>query len=85
VDAVPNGAVRPGGEPIPDFIECVPRRLRTCAPVEVAHQSTMMCSLGALSMLLGRKVVWDPERGEFLNDNDANRLRARAMRGPWHL
>ena len=47
----------------------------------VFHHAT----LGAIPMLLGRKVVWDPDKGEFLNDNDANRLRARAMRGPWHL
>ena len=36
-------------------------------------------------MLLGRKVVWHPDKGKFLSDNDANRLRSRPMRGPWHL
>ena len=34
-------------------------------------------------MLLGRKVVWDPNKGEFLNDNDANHLRVRAVHGAW--
>ena len=36
-------------------------------------------------MLLGRKVVRDPNRGEFLNDSDGNRMRVRTMREPWHL
>jgi hypothetical protein len=77
--------VRPGGEPIPDFIECVKRRLKTSAPVEVAHRSTTLCSLGAISMLLRRKVVWDPFKEQFVNDDDANRLKSRAMREPWTL
>jgi hypothetical protein len=76
---------RPGGEAIPDFIECVKRRLDTCAPVEIAHRSTNMCSLGAISMLLNRKVVWDADKEEFVRDDDANRLKSRAMREPWRL
>lgn len=77
--------VRPGGEPIPDFIECVRRQQRTCAPVEIAHRSTNLCSLGEISMLLRRKLVWNPVREEFVNDKEANRLKSRAMREPWKL
>ncbi len=76
---------RPGGEPIPDFIQCVKQRLKTCAPVEVAHRCTNLCSIGAISMLLNRKLTWDATREEFLHDDDANRLRSRAMREPWRL
>ena len=77
--------VEPGGEPIPDFIQCVRQGRRTCAPVEVAHRSTTLCSLGAISMDLRRPVVWDPAKEEFVNDEPANRLRARAMREPWTI
>ena len=77
--------VRPAGESIPDFIECVRQHKRTCAPVEVAHRSTTLCNLGAISMLLQRKVVWDPAKEEFLHDPEANRLKSRAMREPWTL
>ena len=76
---------RPTGEPIPDFIDCVRRHQRTSAPVEVAHRSTTLCALGAISMRLGRKIVWDPIKEEFLNDPEANRMRSRAMREPWGL
>jgi hypothetical protein len=33
---------------------------------------------------LGRSLVWDSDKEEFLGDDDANRLRARARREPWH-
>jgi hypothetical protein len=63
----------------------VKRRLKTCAPVDVAHRSTTLCSLGAISMQLRRKVVWDPLQEQFVDDDDANRLKTRAMREPWTL
>jgi len=68
-----------------DFIDCVRRGERTCAPVEIAHRSTTLCSLGAIGMLLGRKVTWDPGREEFAGDPEANRLRARHLRAPWDV
>jgi len=77
--------VSPGGRPIPGFIECVKNRLASCAPVEVAHRATNLCSIGAISMLLGRTVNWDTVREEFVGDEEANRLRFRAMRPPWRI
>ncbi len=77
--------VRPNGENIPDFIECIRRNHPTCAPVEIAHRSTTLCSLAAIAMQLRRKVVWDPRGEAFMGDEDANRLRSRAMREPWMI
>lgn len=68
-----------------DFIDCIREGRRTCAPVEVAHRSTTLCSIAAISMLLGRKLTWDPVREEFAGDEEANRLRARHMREPWSI
>jgi predicted dehydrogenase len=68
-----------------DFIDCVRRAKQTCAPVEIAHRSTTLCSIGAIGMLLGRKLTWDPRREEFVGDEQANRLRARHVRGPWEV
>jgi len=81
----PNAAVQLRRPLRADFIDCVRRRLPTCAPVEVAQRSTTLCSIGAISMLLRRKLTWDPVKGEFPGDEEANRLRSRAMREPWHL
>jgi len=33
----------------------------------------------------GRRLQWSPDRGEFVNDDEANRLRGRAYREPWRL
>jgi hypothetical protein len=81
----PNDNVRLR-EPSPcDFIDCVRQGRRTCAPVEVAHRATTLCSIAAIGMLLGRKLTWDPVREEFPGDEEANRLRARHMRAPWGI
>jgi myo-inositol 2-dehydrogenase / D-chiro-inositol 1-dehydrogenase len=34
---------------------------------------------------LGRKLRWDPDREQFVDDADANRRLQRSMRSPWHL
>lgn len=68
-----------------DFVECVRQGRRTCAPVEVAHHSTNLCSIGGIGMLLGRKLIWDPAKEEFVGDEEANRLRSRHMREPWGI
>ncbi len=75
----------PNGRPIPGFLECVRGRLKTCAPVEVAHRSTNLCSIGAISMRLGRPLQWDAGKEQFIGDETANRLRARAIRPPWRI
>ena len=33
-------------------------------------------------MKLGRKLTWDPEKGQFANDDAANALLTRAERAP---
>ena len=48
-----------------DFIACVRDGRRTCAPVEVAHRSTTLCSIAAISMRVRRKLVWDADRETF--------------------
>jgi hypothetical protein len=34
-------------------------------------------------MRLQRKLTWDPKTERFVNDDEANRLLSRAIRGPW--
>ena len=81
----PNDRVRLRESLPGDFIDCIRQGRRTCAPVEVAHRSTTLCSIAAIGMLLRRKVTWDAAREEFVGDEEANRLRARHMRGPWSV
>ena len=68
-----------------NFLRCVRTRQEPAAPVAVGHGSTAVCHVGNIAMMVGRKVKWDPAAERFVNDPEADRLLARAMRAPWHL
>jgi predicted dehydrogenase len=68
-----------------NFLDCVKTRGRPIAPAEVAHRSTTTCHVANICLRLGRKVRWNPEAERFVDDPQADRMLARAMRAPWHL
>ncbi|MCP4711351.1 MAG: Gfo/Idh/MocA family oxidoreductase [Planctomycetes bacterium] len=68
-----------------DFLNCVKSRREPIAPVEVGHRSISVALLGEIAMLTGRKIKWDPEKEEILNDPGASALLSRAFREPWVL
>ena len=68
-----------------NLLECIKSRTETVAPAEVGHRSCSVCLLGDIAMRLGRKLKWDPEQEQFLNDDGANRMLSRPMRSPWCL
>ena len=68
-----------------NLLECIQSRRETVAPAEIAHRSCTVCLLGEIAMRLGRKLKWDPEKEEFLNDEQASRMLAKPMRSPWVL
>jgi myo-inositol 2-dehydrogenase/D-chiro-inositol 1-dehydrogenase len=68
-----------------NLLECIKSRRETVAPVEVAHRSCTVCLLGEIAMRLGRKLKWNPDKEEFLNDDQANRMLEKPMRSPWVL
>ncbi|HKB91389.1 MAG TPA: Gfo/Idh/MocA family oxidoreductase [Opitutaceae bacterium] len=68
-----------------NFLQCVRDRQLPISDVEIGHRTTSVCNLGNISMILDRKLRWDPAKEEFIDDPMANRMRQRAMRGPWSL
>jgi predicted dehydrogenase len=68
-----------------DWFEAIRNRRRPACDVAVGCQSTIVSHLGCIASWTGRALKWDPAREEFLGDDDANRLRSRAMRAPWHV
>jgi len=68
-----------------NFIDCVKSRKPTIAPVETAHNSALPGHLGLISMLVGRKIKWDPEREKILGDKAASDLMTRDYRKPWKI
>jgi predicted dehydrogenase len=68
-----------------NFLDCVKTRQKTICPIETAVRSDTICHQDDIAIRLGRKLRWDPEKEEFINDQKANRMLTRPMRSPWHL
>lgn len=68
-----------------EFIRCVKTRAQPTANAAVAAQSHIACHAATIAWRLGRDLKFDPESEMFIDDDDANRLRSRAMREPWRV
>jgi predicted dehydrogenase len=68
-----------------NFLDCIKTRAGTVAPIEVAHRSITVAHLGNIAMLLGRKIRWNPDAEQILDDPTATRMLSRAYREPWTL
>lgn len=67
------------------FLDCLRTNAPPIVPIEAAHRSITVAHLGNIAMLLGRRIRWDPQREEILDDPTAGRMLGRAMRAPWHM
>lgn len=68
-----------------NFLDCVKSREATVANPTVMHRSMSTVHAANICMWLKRDMHFDPVKEEFINDDEANRLRARAQREPWVL
>lgn len=68
-----------------NFLDCVKTGALPNANAEVMRRSHTASYAAVHSWLLGRKLIMDPATATFVGDDEANRMRSRAMRPPWHL
>jgi predicted dehydrogenase len=68
-----------------NFLDCVKSRRTTITPAEVAHRSASIGHVGQIALLTGRKIRWNPDTEQILDDPSASRLLGRAQRPPWTL
>jgi len=68
-----------------NFLDAVKTREETICPIDVAVRTDTICHLTDICTRLGRKLHWDPEKEDFVNDPQASRMLIRPMRSPWHL
>lgn len=68
-----------------NFYDCVKSREDCYAPAEIGHRSITIAHIGNISMLLGRKLQWNPEGEKFVNDEQANAMLTREQREPWTM
>ncbi len=78
-----------GGYPatfhVRDFLNCVKTRRQPLANADAACYAHIACHAANIAVFLDRKVDYDPVKHEFINDEEANRLRSEAIRDPWRL
>jgi predicted dehydrogenase len=66
-----------------NFLDCVKSRQQPVADLESSHQVVTGCHLSNISLRLGRKLVWDAEKEEVVDDREANAMLVRPYRAPW--
>ena len=66
-----------------NFFDCVKTRKAPICEAEIGHRSVSAAHLGAISIRLGRKLKWDPQKEQFVADAEADKMLAREMREPW--
>jgi len=68
-----------------NFLDAVKTRGPTICPIDVAVRTDTICHLTDICTRLGRKLRWDPQKEDFINDPEASRMLSRPMRSPWRL
>jgi len=68
-----------------NFLDAIRTGRPTVSPVGAAARAETVCQQAEIAMRLRRRLRWDPAREEFVHDDEANRMLARALRSPWRL
>lgn len=82
---------RPGRNEIPvtshhrNWLDSIRSRRPPASDIASGCQSTIVSLLGCIARWVGRPLKWDPVAEQFVGDDEANRLRSRALREPWRV
>jgi hypothetical protein len=68
-----------------NFLQCVRTRKQTICHEGVAHRAASAMLLGGVAKQLQRRLHWDPQAEQFINDDEADRFLSIAKRAPWCL
>jgi predicted dehydrogenase len=66
-----------------NFFDCIRARKQPICDAEIGHRSVSVCHLGVIAIRLGRKLRWDPDKEQFVSDQEADYWLAREQRKPW--
>jgi len=67
------------------FIEVIKGTEPELSPLDEAIISDTISHMGNMAIRTGRKVIWDPQKGEVVGDPEANKLYVRDMRPPYMM
>lgn len=80
IDSLPDPEPR-----ITTFSESVRTRKKFALNEENGYRSATIVNMGVIALRLGRNLEFDPEKQEFINDDEANKLINQPMRGEWKI
>ncbi len=83
--ATPHAGGLAATQNVRDFFDCIKSGGLPNANSGVMRHSHIACHAAATAWLLGRKLAFDPVKEEFVGDDEANAMRSRALREPWHI
>ncbi len=66
-----------------NFLAAIDSRSKPVSDIEQGYITATSCILANISCQLGRSLTWNPERGQVVDDDEANRLLRRPYRRPW--
>ncbi len=67
------------------FVDVVNGKIPETNPLNEAILSDCVSHMGDIAIRSGRKITWDPAKGEVLGDAEANKLFVREMREPYSV
>lgn len=68
-----------------NWLDCIRSREKPVADVEIGHRSVTVCHLLNITRRIGRPLKWDPEKEQFIDDVEANKLVNRPRRKGYEL
>ena len=63
-----------------NFFDCIETRDTPISDVETHHRTMTCCHLCNIALMLGRELHWDPDKQEFVGDEQATKLMSRPKR-----
>lgn len=66
-----------------NFLDCIKSRRQPNTDLESGHRVATVCHLANISLRTGRKIRWDADREEIVDDPEAARMLVRPYRKPW--
>lgn len=66
-----------------NFLECVKSRKEPISSLESGHQVATVCHLANISLKLGRRIRWNADKEQAIDDAEANAMLTRPYRAPW--
>jgi predicted dehydrogenase len=67
------------------FLDVINGKIPELSPLDEAIMSDTISHMGDIAIRTGRKVIWDPVKGEVVGDQEANGLYVRELRNPYRV